>query len=178
MILVIGEPRSGTSLVMQTLVHLGFIPFGTKFPRYRDKSQNTRGFWEHRDSMNNRFHDLEDGDDEMCLKMGLSKFLNNPRIGLGNKLIVCTRPAAQLADAQIATGISENRPRTIARIQNYYQQISDLAAAHPQVPVLQVALGTFRSQPAVTVDMIIAFVSPLPERGRQAAIDNVAGGGE
>lgn len=178
MILVVGEPRSGTSLMMQSLVALGFIPFGTKFPSDQIKSHNPLGFWESRDGLSNRFHDHHAVEDDMCIKIGLRKFLERPRIAAGNKLIVCTRPASQLAAAQIEKGISENTDRTVARIQGYYQRMSTLAANHPTVPVLQVSLGAFRNNPTATVDSIIAFVSPLPARGRQAAIDNVSRGGE
>jgi hypothetical protein len=178
MIIVVGEPRSGTSLMMQTLVALGFIPFGHKFPKNRPIASNPRGYWEHADAFNNSIHEKAHLSDEQCVKIGLRAFLEKPRIAVGCKIIVCTRPAAQIADAQIAAGFAENRERIIASVQRNYQRLNSLVTANPSVPVLQVALGTFRSNPTATVDAIIAFVGPLPTRGRQAAIDNVAGGGE
>jgi hypothetical protein len=181
MILVVGEPRSGTSLVMQTLAILGLIPLGLKFPAGRNPGDNSRGFWEHEEYANNQPILLSQDDNDQCAKVFLRRFLDNPRrLSAGNKIIGCFRPAAECAQAQANKGIIEadKVSRVTGKIQERYQRLSTLTTNNPQVPYLQVNINTFRNNPTATVDAIIAFVGPLPERGRTAAIANVSGGGE
>ena len=161
MIVVAGMPRSGTSLIMQTLHLLGMPLFGIRFPIRRDKANNPEGYWEHIDTMSGKLEELA-GDPEICVKVHLRKLVEVADWSLIDKVILCTRDVETQATKQQETKTGRSsHARSKKQINTWHGKFGDVQTTNG-VPTLTVDLADIRAQPAQHVNAIKAFVhAPL-----------------
>ena len=165
MIIVTGFPRSGTSLVMNTLFLLGYPVFGIPFPPGRDPAWQPSGtpFWEHPDTMAAELQYLMDSD--VAVKVHLRKAIEkrSPRIA-EDKIIACVRNQQDLAQAMTDLGIgSGSVERNLVQIQKWYGKATAWAG---ETPRLNVDLDQLRGNPTAGVNAIKNFLEITPDAGQ------------
>lgn len=97
MVFVIGQPRTGTSWVMQLLIRLGVPVIGQKWRDGFDASSNVNGFWECPDWLNARGRIVEGAAAKINLRKAIERDveLNN------HTVILCNRCRIDSAKSQV-----------------------------------------------------------------------------
>jgi hypothetical protein len=171
MIIVTGMPRSGTSLVMQTLHLIGYSVYGTKFPPELDPALNPNGFWECSDGMSDSIQNLN-GD--IAVKVLLRKLIERKVFGGADRIILCTRKFDTLAQKQVETGFgSSTKERCRAQIDNWYGRfMREQATGLGGKQILVVNHDAMLTNPTLWVGRIAEFAG-RPNADVTAAIQNV-----
>ena len=165
MIIVSGLPRSGTSLMMNTLFLLGHPVFGVPWPPGRDTAWQPFGtpFWEHPSTLGADLQLLKNSD--CAVKVHLRNLIERetPRIA-EDKIIACVRNQQDLAQAMTDLGIgSSTVARNLVQIQKWYGKAIAWAGATPR---LNVDLDDFRANPTGAINAIINFLGITPDAGQ------------
>lgn len=165
MIIVTGLPRSGTSLMMNTLFLLGYPVFGIPWPPYRNPDWQPFGtpFWEHPVTINGDLFLLKASD--CAVKVHLRSLIEKetPRVA-EDKIIACIRNQQDLAQAMTDLDIgSGSVERNLMQVQRWYGRASTWAGATPR---LNVDLDDFRANPTGAVNAIITFLGITPDAGQ------------
>ena len=160
MIIVTGMPRTGTSLIMQTLDRLGITVAGKPFPPGRNRSHNPKGFWEG-DTL---FGDLDGFEGNIAVKVMLRPFIERVDLDPANdRIIICRRPAAALATAQANTDSgASTEARTLTLNARWYDRIETelgIGGKFENVPRLNVSLPNFRANRTTVIGDIATFTS-------------------
>lgn len=178
MIIVTGQPRTGTSLVMQTLGYLGAFPLGITMPGGRVPEKNPGGYFEHPDFLKGDINQLSRNMPLFAVKVTLSAFIKNPNAAPqdGDHVIVCTRSSDDAVQSWIDYEPS-NAGKNVERLKRRHETLYAQIPTYPQM--LYVSLENMQANPAQVVNDIAAFTG-LPQAvearlatGIQDAIANV-----
>lgn len=161
MIIVTGMPRSGTSLMMQTLDRLGITALGRLFPKHRIRSQNPKGFYELPESLHG---DLTAIEGNVAVKVLVRKMVEYVTLDPGNdRIIICRRETNALAAAITSVGAgSSSTARNVLNIGVWYGRMNDeldTGGKFETVPRLDVDIDAFRADPSTFVSSIATFTS-------------------
>lgn len=177
MIIVTGMPRTGTSLVMQTLDRLGMNVHGIQFPSNRTRAHNPKGFWEDVDTLRGqRLQELVSH--RSAVKVNIRKLIEysilNPAT---DKIIVCRRNALA-AVTSVKNTINPNViiARGIARHVRWYGELDDALTVDGKfngVASLDVPIVAFRNNPALWVGNIKTFAATPNSMDPTDAVENV-----
>lgn len=99
MIVVVGQPRSGTSERMQMLRSMGLTVRGAYLPPGFSIENHPGGVWECPETVTGIFHKIE----EDCVKMMIKSLLRSSI--LPTKLIVCKRDFTDMTKSQMRSGL-------------------------------------------------------------------------
>ena len=121
-ILVVGFPRSGTSLVMQTLVHMRVHVFGVPHPPNRDPSMqpDNKPFWEYPDTLSGDLSGL--GDSACAVKVSLRKAIEKIVLDPTDKVIFCKRNPEKTASSMATWNIGSSYERNLKLINQWYDR--------------------------------------------------------
>lgn len=177
MIVVTGSPRSGTSLVMQTLQLLGFPVAGEKFSGLNLKEFNSKGFWElpHEEVTAGIKSDKYTGSAVKLFAQGLMKTEDR----FINKLIYCKRDLKDAAKSFVPLLGKSPLPikatiRNAEQICSYNDKIAKNYASTCKKPVLELSYRRMVLSPEKAVREIADFIGVTPSDDQiSAAIANV-----
>lgn len=134
MLIVTGHPRSGTSLVMQTLQNLGYYVVGVPFPVGRDKSWQPDGkpFWEDPDALAGELEHLRNSD--VAVKVILQKAVERVQLLEGDKIIFCNRNTDILAEKHLGLKIGSSTEGRIKKwCDRYVSKFDGWVGGHEKV---------------------------------------------
>lgn len=177
MIIVTGMPRTGTSLVMQTMDRLGMNVHGEQFPPGMNQAHNPKGFWEGDLTLSGRrLQELVSH--RSAVKVNLRKLIEYSTLSsVTDKIIVCRRnPAAAVNSIKNTIDPGVNVDRGIARHIKWYAELDvalDAGGKFDGVPFLNVPIAAFRSDPALWVGNIKTFAATPSSMDPADAVGNV-----
>jgi hypothetical protein len=160
MIIVTGFPRTGTSMVMQSINRLGIGTFGYEFPPSREAANNPKGFWEHSDTLSGNVASFSGN---IAIKVILRKFLEYSVADLANdtKIVLCRRPFDAAATSQMATDSGNStHARCVRNMGIWYGRFDDWAATAPN-PIHTVQFSEMRATPRANLEALKTFIAAL-----------------
>lgn len=132
MAVVLGQPRTGTSWVMQILKSMGLVIVGAKYRVDIDKRFNPNGFWEDPEwlcadkdpsKLSNRFAV------KMELRSAVEKEIDLSR----SKVIVCDRDRKESADSQRKAFHSSSIERIMKHDARWYEKFYGIGVDHLRI---------------------------------------------
>lgn len=178
MIVITGAPRTGTSLMMQTLKILGFPIVGNMFNDFNLEEHNKKGYFE-LDPLEVSQGIIDNKYNGKAIKL-FGQGLLKTRECLIKKLIVCKRD--QEASANSFLKLLENSPKSPVEANERNAKIlvkwnADVASKFSSVcecPVLNVWYHDMIDSPEITVKRIVKFLDIKPSKYRiKKAIENI-----
>lgn len=128
---VVGFPRSGTSLTMQTLFHLKFPVFGIPHPPNLDPDMqpDQKPFWEFPRTLSGDVGLL--GVSKCAVKVLLRKAIENIVLDDTDKVIFCKRNPEVTAQAMIDWEIGTSYERNLKLINQWYPKFEEWVGDTP-----------------------------------------------
>ena len=169
MVIVTGVPRSGTSMVMQTLFYLRFPVFGIPHPPNRESLMQVseKPFWEHYETLNGDVSLLRGSD--CAVKVELRKALKYVQLDSNvDKVILCERDINLLIKSQVTWNIARSSDRALKLITQSYEKFQGWIG---ETPSLVVNFDNAIINPHSTVAAIAAFVGTTLDQ--TDAINNI-----
>ena len=168
-------PRTGTSLVMQTIALLGHQVYGVQFPTGRIKNNNPKGFWEDSNALNGHIREITGSVAVKVMLRALIEGVKDNRIKLNStdhKIIVCTRNHDAAALSQELAGAASGQIRNKRNMKIWYDKFTnDNLTLFPNIPQLTIDYADIVANPTLYVDKIKSFTNAFGTTKR--AIDNI-----
>lgn len=160
MIIVSGEPRSGTSMVMAIMKALGFKLAGDQWPK-KNPDANPEGSWEVDDIVMLGMTEPIDGD---VIKL-MTPALFETSIDFIDKVIYCIRLPEEVIASQIA--LAEKQKMPPIKAEDLYRSHANslynvLSGLLPAIPTCLMNYNVALEEPKAIVDMIAGFVGAEP----------------
>lgn len=176
MILVTGYMRTGTSLMMQTLMHLGFPIAGEAFPDGNPEECNPEGYWELpiSETVNGIKDDRYHG---KAVKLFADSILGT-RNSCVDRIILCTRNKKETIHNIMRFFFVSNfdiapTRSNAEKIYDHNKQIIDAYLKICRKPILKVKLSKFIYDTDKTIDDIIEFVNLPKDVDKTKALANI-----
>lgn len=129
MVIVLGQPRTGTSWVMQILKYLGLNVFGSQYRVDINKKFNIFGFWEDPEWLSGNKDPSIFGNNH-AVKINLRCAVENELNFDSSKVIVCDRNRVESANSQIKTFSTSSIQRICNHDDKWYNKFYSLSINH------------------------------------------------
>ena len=178
MIVITGAPRTGTSMMMQTIDILGFPVVGEKFSDTNIPEFNPKGYYElpTEEITSGILDDRYRGKAVKLFAQGLQKTIDYNI----NKLIVCRRDENESVESFLKLLKGSPFTPVKATLNNaqqavhYNKQVAEMYIKVCNKPMLTMDFETMKSEPEESIKKVIKFLGIKPSEKRiKKAISNI-----